>query len=143
MIPIMIAFTRPSPFRARGILLLGLLLTGCGEGRPEALPRQLSESPFHFPQELWDAGVEGETVLELHLSELGQVDSVHVNSPSGYAAFDSAAVRGARDLRFEPARRGGETVAVRVLLPVQFHFPAADAPDTPASENESGPTGDP
>lgn len=107
--------------------LLPFILSGCADPPPEVPPRQLSTSPFHYPEELWDAGVEGETILEIHLSEVGAVDSARVQTSSGYPAFDSAAVAGAEDLEFEPARRGEENVAVRVLLPVQFHLPAADS----------------
>jgi periplasmic protein TonB len=116
-------------FRAAAAALsfLALLITGCESAQPEVPPQQLPGSPFHYPEELWDAGVEGETLLEVHVSETGTVDSTRVERSSGYPAFDSAAVAGARDLRFEPARRGDEPVSVRVLLPVQFHLPQDDA----------------
>ena len=107
-------------------LIPALVLAGCGEPPPETPPRQLSESAFHYPEELWDAGIEGETILEIHVSERGAVDSARVDRTSGYAAFDSAAVEGARILQFEPARRGDDSLAVRVLLPVQFHLPVPD-----------------
>jgi periplasmic protein TonB len=112
---------------------LTVLVTGCGEGPVETPPRQLTESPFHYPEELWDAGVEGETLLEIHVSALGSVDSAFVEETSGYPAFDSAAISGARVIRFEPARRGADSVAVRVLLPVQFELPAGDSAAAPAS----------
>jgi periplasmic protein TonB len=107
-------------------LLVGVGLTGCAERAPEIPPSQLPGSPFHYPEELWDAGVEGETLVEIHVSALGTVDSARVERSSGHAEFDSAAVNGARDLRFEPARRGDTSVAARVLLPVQFHLSPAD-----------------
>ena len=117
---------------AGGLLsLLLLLAAGCGEELPETAPRQLSGSPFHYPEDLWDAGVEGETLLRLFVTEGGQVDSARVERTSGYAAFDSAAVEGARDLRFEPARRGDAPIAVWVLLPVQFDLPADSTGPTP------------
>jgi TonB family protein len=109
-------------------VLMGILMgSGCTEPAPEVPPRQISESPFHYPEELWDAGVEGETILEIHVSAVGTVDSARVEQTSGHEEFDSAAVSGAQRLRFEPARRGDETVAVRVLLPVQFHMPPGDS----------------
>ncbi len=108
-------------------LALFLVGSGCSAPAPEVLPIQISESPFHYPEELWDAGVEGETILEIHVSALGTVDSARVETSSGHEEFDSAAVSGAQRLRFEPARRDNETVAVRVLLPVQFHLPAGDS----------------
>jgi periplasmic protein TonB len=122
-----------------------LALAGCAEPPPESPPRQLPGSHFHYPEELWDAGVEGETLLEIHVSETGGVDSARVERTSGHAEFDSAAVAGARDLRFEPARRGENSVSVRVLLPVQFHLPARDtAPgDTATADAAPEPTAEP
>lgn len=112
------------------------LVAGCTEPQPDVPPRQLTQTPFHYPEDLWDAGVEGETVLELHLSEEGTVDSVAVETTSGFEAFDSAAVDGARDLRFEPARRGDRNVAVRVLLPVEFNLPADSAAPLPPAQTQ-------
>ena len=106
-------------------------LYGCTEPQPEVPPRQLTESFFQYPESLWDAGVEGETILELLVSEEGGVDSITVETSSGYEEFDSAAVVGARDLEFEPAQRGERNVAVRVLLPVQFNLPS-EMPSAPA-----------
>ncbi|CAN5628836.1 hypothetical protein BH23GEM3_BH23GEM3_14340 [soil metagenome] len=98
------------------------LLAACSntEAPPETPPRQISESPFHYPEDLWDAGVEGETTLKVFVTSEGTVDSTRVERSSGQAAFDSAAVDGAQRLRFEPARRGDEPVGAWVLLPVQF-----------------------
>lgn len=116
------------PTAMRGFLtIVGVALTaGCAEELPRTPPQQLSGSPFHYPEELWDAGVEGETLLRLFVLPSGEVDTVRIERASGYAAFDSAAVGGARDLRFEPARRGEEPVSVWVLLPVQFQLPGSD-----------------
>ena len=109
-------------------------LSACAEELPETAPRQLEGSPFHYPEELWDAGVEGETVLRLYVTESGAVDSVRVEKGSGHAAFDSSAVLGARDLRFDPAMRGTEPMGAWVLLPVQFDLPAMDSADAPAAK---------
>ncbi len=62
-------------------------------------------------------------MLELHVSRTGTVDSAKVRETSGHEEFDSAAVRGVAGLLFDPARRGNDSVAVTVLLPVQFHLP--------------------
>lgn len=104
-------------------IAIAVLSAGCSDRAPDTPPRQLTSSPFHYPEELWDAGVEGETMLELHVSNTGAVDSARVRETSGHEEFDSAAVRGVAGLRFDPARRGDDSVAVTVLLPVQFHLP--------------------
>jgi len=116
------------------LLLAALPLAGGCEREPvpETPPRQLSEAAFQYPEDLWDAGVEGETVLRLFVSSAGAVDSVVVERPSGHGAFDEAARTGARELRFEPARKGEETVSAWVLLPVQFRMNSEGGPDADA-----------
>ena len=111
------------------LLCAPLLVAGCEEAEPVTPPRQLPGSPFHYPEELWDAGVEGETVLRLWVNEEGVVDTVRVERTSDYPAFDSAAVNGARDLKFDPARQGEANVGTWVLLPVQFDLPGTDSAD--------------
>jgi TonB family protein len=76
--------------------------------------------PIEYPLQLWDADVEGETLLRVRVTEMGTVDSVEVLEASGYPAFDSAAVRGALQLRYSPARRGGERLTVWAEVPIQF-----------------------
>jgi len=112
--------TRSSPCLS-GILLLFLLLSGCGEGGTVEDPTPLyGEVPIEYPLDLWDADVEGETLLRVRVTETGGVDSVEVMEPSGYPAFDSAAVRGALQLRYDPARRKGKRIAVWAKVPVHF-----------------------
>jgi protein TonB len=112
----------------RLILAAALPLAGACERRqaPITPPRLVSESTFQYPEELWDAGVEGETTLRIFISPGGTVDTARVEQPSKYPAFDSAAVAGSRKLRFEPARRGTEPVGAWFRLPVQFRLAGAD-----------------
>jgi periplasmic protein TonB len=122
-------FKVPNAALAPVAITLAAALGACRETEapPETPPRQISESPFHYPEELWDEGIEGQTTLRVFVAASGQVDSVEVDTPSGHAAFDSAAARGAHELRFEPARRGDDPVGVWVLLPVQFDMSNAPA----------------
>jgi periplasmic protein TonB len=122
------------------VLATGLLLAACERGPvPETPPRQLSESPFQYPEELWDAQVEGQTTLRLFISDRGSVDTVRIDHGSGYAAFDSAALAGSRSLRFQPATRGGEAVAAWFLLPVKFELNPADSAAAPPSSPAGAP----
>jgi periplasmic protein TonB len=77
-------------------------------------------TPIEYPVALWDMKVQGETELMVHVNHFGDVDSVLVSKTSGYAAFDSAAVAGARKLRFTPGRKGDRHVAMWTKLPVRF-----------------------
>ena len=105
---------------ACSLLLLGVLV-GCGGGGAIDDPTPLfGDIPIDYPMDLWDADVEGETLLRIRVSATGTVDSVEVLEASGYPAFDSAAVRGARDLRYDPARRNGKRISVWAKVPIQF-----------------------
>ena len=104
-----------------GVLALAVAMSGCGSGGDVENPEPLyGEIPIGYPLDLWDADVEGETLLRVRVTDMGSVDSVEVLEPSGYPAFDSAAVRGALDLQYRPARRGGKRISVWAKVPVQF-----------------------
>ena len=81
-----------------------------------------AESPVSYPPDLYQQQVEGTVVLRLYVDENGALapDSTRVAESSGYAGLDSAAVHGVPDMRFAPARRGGQPVATTFLLPVHF-----------------------
>lgn len=120
-----------------------LLLAACERGPvPETPPRQLSASPFEYPEELWDAQVEGQSTLRLFISERGSVDTVRLEKTSGYAPFDSAALAGGRSLRFRPATRGGKAVAAWFLLPVKFELNPADSAAAAPSSSAPAASGD-
>jgi protein TonB len=87
--------------------------------------------PIEYPLSLWDQDMEGETLLRVRVTDTGQVDSVEVLESSGHVAFDSAAVQGARELRFSPARKGGKRIEVWAKVPV--HFSKRPRPDTVGS----------
>ncbi len=93
-----------------------------------------SESPFQYPADLYDQGVEGEVRLRLFVDDMGRVhpESTTVASSSGTPALDSAAVRGAALLRFAPAHKDGQPVGTAFYQPVIFRRggerPAAPAP---------------
>ena len=81
------------------------------------------ESPFRYPIGEWDADVEGEAILMVHVTDMGDVDSVYVLESSGRPALDSAALAGARELEFAPGRRGEERIDMWAKLPVRFAKP--------------------
>ncbi len=100
---------------------LWAMMAGCGSGEDLQDPTPLyGEVPIEYPLRLWDADVEGETLLRVRVTEMGTVDSVQVLEASGYPAFDSAAAQGVRRLRYSPARKNGRRIAVWARVPVQF-----------------------
>jgi TonB family protein len=89
--------------------------------RGQRLPALRSpELPFRYPARLWRSGVEGEVVLRIHITEVGAVDSVVLETSSGHEELDAIALRGARELDYHPALKGEEPVAVWALVPVRF-----------------------
>lgn len=91
-----------------------------GESEIEQPTPLYGDVPIDYPIQLWDQDMEGQTLLRVRVSDTGAVDSVEVVGSSGYEAFDSAAVAGARDLRFSPARRNGARIEVWATVPVRF-----------------------
>ena len=119
----------------RNLQLVALLVcAACGRGG-DGVVRQgtempvviNSESPFQYPADLFDQGVEGEVRLRLFVDPQGRVvpESTKVASSSGTPGFDSTAVRGSADLRFAPGQRDGQPIGMAFYLPVVFRRYAA------------------
>lgn len=93
---------------------------------PELVTREL---PFQYPASLYEQRAQGNVTLRLRLDSTGTpiADSTQVHESSGVAALDSAAVAGAKALRFRPAMRGGRAVEMALLFPVYFRHPGGKA----------------
>jgi TonB family protein len=99
-----------------------------GPQHPDEAPKMLNkELPFHYPPVLFAKKVQGNVTLRLFIDRDGHIrpDSTQVVESSGYASFDSAAIRGSQELRFVPAKTKGEPQPVTILFPVYFRFPGA------------------
>lgn len=95
---------------------------------PDELPALVAaELPFKYPASLYARKVQGNVTLKLFIDTNGRVtpESTRVDEPSGYPALDSAALAGAKDLRFVPAKAHGETIPISILFPVYFRHPEA------------------
>jgi TonB family protein len=108
-----------------------LVLACAGDQEIEQPAPLYGDVPIDYPLELWDEDVEGQTLLRVRVTEMGQVDSVVVLESSGHPAFDSAAIAGARTLRYRPARRDGKRIVVWAEVPV--HFSKRPRPDSAVS----------
>src|SRR3954464_7425131 len=127
--------------RVACIFVLSLAIGACkkGEGsnlsfqtvgrQPDVAPVMLNkELPFRYPPALYAQKVQGNVTLRIYIDSNGAIvpDSTRVAETSGFNALDSAAMKGSRDLKFEPAKTQGQPVPVSILLPVFFRHP--DAP---------------
>jgi len=107
--------------RVAALFVLSLAVTACGREDVLEQPAPLyGDTPIDYPLDLWDAGVEGTTVLRLRVTDTGEVDAAEILDSSGHPGLDSAALAGAQDLRFQPGRRNGKRVRMWASLPVHF-----------------------
>jgi protein TonB len=128
--------------RLRSIALIAVaIVAGCKNGdgssmpfqtvgkQPDVAPVMLNkELPFRYPPALYAQKVQGNVTLRIFIDRDGAIvaDSTRIAETSGFTALDSAAMKGSRDLKFEPAKTQGQAVPVSILLPVFFRHP--DAP---------------
>ena len=123
------------------MLLVIMVIAGCKKGDGSGLPFQTvgrqpdiapvmlnKELPFRYPPALYAQKVQGNVTLRIFIDREGAIvpDSTRIAETSGFTALDSAAMKGSRDLKFEPAKTQGQPVPVSILLPVFFRHP--DAP---------------
>src|SRR5437867_102567 len=120
----------------RSTLLVAFALTACRGGSqqssgqtsqappPESgAPVALNpDVPIAYPPALFEQKVEADVTLRLYVDSTGKLipESTRVAEGSGYPALDSAALAGARALKFAPAKRHGVPVATEFLQPVEF-----------------------
>jgi TonB family protein len=122
-------------------LVATVMTAGCKKGDGSGLPFQTvgrqpdvapvmlnKELPFRYPPALYAQKVQGNVTLRIFIDRDGAIvaDSTRIAETSGFTALDSAAMKGSRDLKFEPAKTQGQPVPVSILLPVFFRHP--DAP---------------
>lgn len=75
-----------------------------------------------YPPAARRAGAEGTTLLRVHVLTDGRIGEVQVERSAGHIALDQAAADAVRKWHFEPARSGSGTVAIWVLIPVEFRL---------------------
>jgi len=123
------------------VLTSALSIASCKKGEGSGLPFQTvgrqpdvapvmlnKELPFRYPPALYAQKVQGNVTLRIFIDREGAIipDSTRIAETSGFTALDSAAMKGSRELKFEPAKTQGQPVPVSILLPVFFRHP--DAP---------------
>jgi TonB family protein len=89
---------------------------------PQLLQGQETERIIrsHYPVALQRAGVGGAVRVMFWLDSQGVPDNIQVREGSGFQALDYAAMRAARELRFEPATRDGAPVGTWVEFVIRF-----------------------
>lgn len=94
---------------------------GMARGRlPYRRPELMMLVPPVYPKDAEKKGIEGTVGLRVLVTEQGTVDRVEVESSSGHAQMDEAAIKAARKTRFRPAIKDGQRVAMWINYPIQF-----------------------
>lgn len=96
--------------------------TGSGAITQSARPQGGYQVRPSYPSSALRQGIQGTTMLKVHVLIDGRVGDVLVQQSAGHPDLDQAAIEAVRRWRFEPARRGSDPVAMWVLLPVQFQI---------------------
>lgn len=84
-----------------------------------------------YPPQLQERGIGGTVEIVAWVNPEGGTELVQIDSSSGVAELDRAAVRVALAMRFRPARRLGEAVGTWVTLPIRFMPNATEAEPEP------------
>ena len=93
----------------------------------------------YYPLALQRAGIGGRVRLMFWVDSEGVPDNIQIRAGSGFPVLDSAAMRAARDLRFEPATRDRVPVGTWVEFVIRF-VPDPETgmvPPDPVSSGES------
>ena len=115
-----------------------------GMARPDTYPIMLNKDmPFRYPPALYAEKVQGNVTLRLYIDKDGSVvnDSTRVIESAKMPTLDSAAIKGSRELKFEPAKLRGTPMPVSILFPVYFRHPDAPPPPGDSILKQSGVAG--
>jgi protein TonB len=75
-----------------------------------------------YPESARRAGIQGTTLLRIHIETDGRVSDVSVERSAGHQSLDQAAADAVRRWRFEPALSSSGPVAMSALVPVEFRI---------------------
>jgi TonB family protein len=119
--------SRPAALSRFGLALTLLALAGCaagGAGRKAAPPTAPVPAPGNpgpvYPDAARKRGQEGVVEVEAEVLPTGSVGNARVRT--GDEPLASAALEAVRQWQFQPARRDGEAVPARVVIPVRFRI---------------------
>ncbi len=80
-----------------------------------------------YPMAARRMGFHGKVVLDVEVLAEGRAGDVKVHQSSGYDILDNAALQTVKAWRFTPARRFGQAVTQRFLVPIKFSLEGNEA----------------
>lgn len=98
--------------------------TGHGSGgqSDDRQAEPLDAPPPPYPLSARRRGLEGRVQLRIGIDANGRVETVDVAASSGSETLDDAAIDAVRRWRFRPERRGGESRAATIVVPIRFQL---------------------
>jgi TonB family protein len=122
---------RHAPLRIRACLLMLLCCATPALAQQPITPKIVEGTRVYpaYPDTARRLGIQGMTTLRVQVGADGQVGEVNVVQSAGHPDLDRAAADAVRRWRFEPARRGKDTVPMSVQLAIKFTLETRDAPD--------------
>jgi protein TonB len=79
-----------------------------------------------YPDAARRAGIQGTTLLRIHIEVDGRVSDVTVARSAGHQSLDEAAAEAVRRWRFEPALNAAGPVSMWAVVPVEFRISDRD-----------------
>jgi periplasmic protein TonB len=89
---------------------------------PSSPPRVLNWSEPPYPDAARRQGAEGTTTLRITVTTDGRPTCIGLARSSGRGDLDQAAMEHVTKLRFEPARKEGEQIAMTISFKVKFRL---------------------
>jgi protein TonB len=80
-----------------------------------------------YPMVARRMGYHGKVVLDVEVLAEGKAGDVKLYQSSGYDILDNAALQTVKTWRFTPARRFGQAVTQRFLVPIKFSLEGSEA----------------
>lgn len=124
-----VAYAQPAPapaVPAPAPAAAAPMLAAAAPAVPLRAPRfdaaYLRNPPPAYPRASRRLGEEGRVVLRVRVESDGRPSQLAVQASSGSARLDDAAFDAVRRWRFVAARRGDESVAAWVLVPIEFRL---------------------
>ena len=90
------------------------------ETQPDYKASYLNNPPPSYPAMARRNGLQGRVVLNVEVLANGSSGMITVQTSSGYAMLDNAALQTVKTWRFIPARHGEQVVDKWFLIPIQF-----------------------
>lgn len=90
------------------------------ESKPQVDASYLNAPKPVYPAMSRRLGESGRVMLDVYVLPDGTPSKVSVHKTSGYPRLDDSAVEAVKRWRFTPGKRGGEAIAMPVIIPVIF-----------------------